>query len=69
MRALLVAIAVILMAPSTLGGCDSATGCKDDFDCSGAMVCKVSSGSCEALVCKVAADCGDGKTCDDNECK
>ncbi|PKN55363.1 MAG: hypothetical protein CVU56_21685 [Deltaproteobacteria bacterium HGW-Deltaproteobacteria-14] len=69
MRALLVAIALMGLAPITLTGCESETGCKDDFDCNGAMVCKISSGSCEALVCKVDADCGGGKSCDDNECK
>jgi len=69
MRALLVAMALFGLTSPTLGGCDSETGCKDDFDCAGAMVCKVSTGSCEALVCKVDADCASGRSCDDNECK
>ena len=68
MRALLVALSMLTLTPGPLGGCDSATGCKDDFDCDGASVCKVATSACEAFVCKVDDDCGAGKHCDDNAC-
>lgn len=68
MRSLLVAVGMVTLAWFAAAACDSETGCEDDFDCADALVCKVSTGVCEALVCKVDADCGAGRTCDDNAC-
>jgi len=69
MRAMLVALCALTLTPAPFGACDSASGCKDDFDCDGASVCKVSTGACEAFVCKTADDCDGGKTCNDNVCE
>lgn len=60
----LLAMSAFFAAP----GCESDSGCSDDFDCDGAQVCRKATGSCQVFVCKVAADCGAGQTCDDNEC-
>ncbi len=62
--------AFALVLASLLGvGCDSESGCSNDFDCPAAQVCRVTTGQCEALSCKEDADCESGQVCRDNRCE
>jgi hypothetical protein len=51
-----------------LTGCETETGCKDDYDCDGKSVCNRASGTCQNAECVDDAGCSGGKVCDDSIC-